>query len=239
MPDKLSGICGYELFGKFRRTKVLSNPTLLIVIFLGLILSVGLFLYLSQKSSSQGGSAPLVENISAIPWQEPKQASVGLPVRLKIPSINVDAPFEYVGLTSGGAMDVPEERHNVAWFNLGSRPGENGSAVIAGHYGWKNGKASAFDNLYKLRKGDKIYVEDDKGVIFSFVVRESRRYDPNADASDVFGSPDGKAHLNLITCEGVWDKVSKTYSKRLVVFTDLEEFFGGARKSEIVKSILL
>ncbi len=223
MPDKfLSGICGCELFRKFMRVKILSKQTLLIVIFSGLILSVGFFLYLSPKSSSQGGSALLVENITAIPWQEPEQASVGLPVRLKIPSINVDASVEYAGLDFDGAMDVPKERANVAWFGLGQRPGENGGAVIAGHYGWKNGKASAFDNLYKLRKGDKLYIEDDEGVIVPFVVRESRRYDPNDDASAVFGSPDGKSHLNLITCEGVWDKVSKTYSKRLVVFTDKE-----------------
>jgi len=32
-------------------------------------------------------------------------------------------------------MDLPKERANVAWFNLGPRPGENDSAVIAGHYG--------------------------------------------------------------------------------------------------------
>ncbi|MDO8443215.1 MAG: class F sortase [bacterium] len=153
---------------------------------------------------------------------DPSTGQVGLPTRLKIPSINVDASVEYVGLTPDGAMDVPKERANVAWFNLGPRPGDNGSAAIAGHYGWKDGKGSAFDNLYKLRKGDKIYVEDDKGVITTFVVRESRRYNPKMDASNVFSSNDGKPHLNLITCEGVWDKVSKTYSKRLVVFTDKE-----------------
>lgn len=143
-------------------------------------------------------------------------------MRLKIPNINVDAPVEYVGLTPDGAMDVPKERTNVAWFNLGQRPGENGSAVIAGHSGWKNGKAAAFDNLYKLRKGDKVYIEDEKGATITFVVRESRRYDQNADASAVFGSLDGKAHFNLVTCDGTWDKVSKTSSKRLVIFTDKE-----------------
>jgi len=125
-----------------------------------------------------------------------------------------------VGLTLDGAMDVPKGPDDVAWFSLGSRPGESGSSVIAGHYGWKNGKASAFDNLYKLRKGDTLYIEDDKVVITSFVVRESRRYDPEADASEVFGSNDGRARLNLVTCEGAWDKVSRTYSKRLVVFAE-------------------
>lgn len=151
------------------------------------------------------------------------QTNSGFPVRLNIPSINVDAPIEYVGLTPDGAMDVPKERANVAWFELGSRPGENGSAVIAGHYGrWKDGVGSVFDDLNKLRKGDILYVEDDKGTIISFVVRESRSYDLNADASDVFYSNDGESHLNLITCEGVWDEVSKSYSERLVVFTDKE-----------------
>lgn len=222
MPDKLlSGICGYEFFAKFMQSKILSKRVLLLTVVLsGLVLSIALLLYFFPKSSVQGGSALITEG--AVAFQKQEQSVSELPARLKIPSINVDALVEYVGLTPDGAMDVPKERTNVAWFNLGSRPGENGSAVIAGHYGWKNGKASIFDNLYKLRKGDKLYIENEKGVIISFVVRESRRYDPEADASDVFGSNEGKPHLNLITCEGEWDKVSKTYSQRLVVFTDKE-----------------
>ena len=149
--------------------------------------------------------------------------SVARPVRLKILAINVDSAIEYVGLAPDGTMDVPKERANVAWFSLGASPGESGSAVIAGHYGWENKKGSAFDNLYKLREGDKLYIEDDRGATISFVVRESRRYDPKADASEVFGSSDDKSHLNLVTCEGVWDEHTNQYSKRLVVFTDRVE----------------
>ena len=201
--------------------KILSRRALLLIIILsGLTLSVTLLSYFFPKSSVQGGSALVIE--SAVALQKQEQVISGLPARLKIPSINVDAPVEYVGLTPDGAMDVPKERTDVAWFNLGPRPGERGNAVIAGHYGWKNRKASTFDNLYKLRKGDKLHIENDKGETISFVVRESRRYDPNADASAVFGSNDERVHLNLITCEGVWDKIYKTYSKRLVVFTDKE-----------------
>lgn len=142
--------------------------------------------------------------------------------RVGLDGCSTPPPIEYVGLAPDGAMDVPKERTNVAWFNLGQRPGENGSAVIAGHYGWKNMEGSVFDDLHKLRKGDKLYIEDEKGATITFVVRESRRYDPQADASAVFGSNDEKAHLNLVTCEGEWDKVSKIYSKRLVVFADKE-----------------
>lgn len=143
-----------------------------------------------------------------------------LPARLKILSINVDAPIESVGLTPLGAMDVPKGPALVAWYKLGPRPGEIGNAVVAGHSGWKNNKPAVFDNLHKLQKGDLIYIQDAKGNTITFVMRESRSYDPKADATDVFSSNDGKAHLNLITCEGVWDKVTQSRSKRLVVFAD-------------------
>jgi hypothetical protein len=73
-----------------------------------------------------------------------------------------------------------------------------------------------------MQPGDKLYIKDEKGVVTTFVVRMSRSYDPAADASDVFGSSDGQAHLNLITCEGTWDKAQKSYSDRLVVFADEE-----------------
>jgi LPXTG-site transpeptidase (sortase) family protein len=152
---------------------------------------------------------------------KPIENVLGLPVRLIIPKINIDVDIKYVGLDSSGAMDIPKDPDEVAWFELGPRPGDVGSAVVAGHYGfWKSGRGSIFDNLNQLRKGDKIYVKDEKGVIITFIVQELRRYDLNADASDIFISTDGKAHLNLITCEGNWDAVQKTYSDRLVIFTD-------------------
>jgi len=200
--------------------KTLLKRTLIIAILTGLALSLGLISYFTFKSPIQSGSASLTANMATLYKQE--KANSGLPVRLKIPTINIDTAIEHVGITSDGAMDIPKDRANVAWFELGQRPGENGSAVIAGHYGWKNKKASAFDNLYKLHKGDKLYIEDNKGRVISFVVRENRRYDPKADASDVFSSNDGKSHLNLVTCEGVWNKAQKSYSQRLVIFTDKE-----------------
>lgn len=152
--------------------------------------------------------------------KEPVRA--GLPLRIQIPKIRVDASVEHVGLTAQGVVGVPKGPTTVAWFDLGPRPGEKGSSIISGHYGWTNNKPAVFDNLYKLRKGDKLYITDDKGLVTTFIVRESRRYDPKGDASNVFASLDGKPHLNLITCEGIWNKFSKSYSKRLVIFTDKE-----------------
>lgn len=148
--------------------------------------------------------------------------NVGLPLRLVIPKIGIDAAIEYVGLTRSGAMGIPKKLDNVAWFELGVRPGEIGTAVIDGHYGWKSGKSAVFDDLYTIQKGDIIYVKNDKGEDISFVVHKVQRYDPQANTGEIFTSSDGKSHLNLITCGGVWDKTIKGYSSRLVVFSDKE-----------------
>lgn len=200
--------------------KILLRQPLLIVILIGLIISSIYFFYFIPQKSISKNSKFIVENYFNIPSQE--QENFGLPVRLRIPVINVDAIVKYVGLTPDGAMDISKGPDDVAWFQPGSRPGEIGSAVISGHYGWKNNIPAAFDNLHRLQKGDKLYIEDDKGVVIAFVVRESRVYNWDANASGVFNSNDGKAHLNLVTCGGSWDKVKRNYSNRLVVFTDKE-----------------
>ena len=164
-----------------------------------------------QTNSDQYNTASLTS---------PKNIQANLPTRLNIPGINVNAAIEHLGLTPEGAMDAPEGPDTVAWFDLGPRPGEKGSAVIAGHYGrWKNSKTSVFDNLGKLKKGDKVYVEDADGKITAFVVKEARRYKADEIVPDVFNKTDGK-YLNLITCSGTWLESQKTYSDRLVIFTE-------------------
>ncbi len=145
-----------------------------------------------------------------------------LPSRLKIPSIGVDTTIYYVGLTPDGAMDVDKQDiKQVAWYQPGTHPGDIGSAVIAGHYGWLgSGESAVFNNLHNLNKNDEIIVIDNQGVSTIFIFRESRKYDPEANANDVFKSNDNKAHLNLITCYGDWVSSKNTYSDRLVVFAD-------------------
>ncbi len=151
-----------------------------------------------------------------------EQAILSSPLRLKIERIKVDTHIESVNTTQAGAMEVPKDIKNVAWYELGTHPGDVGSAVIAGHYGWKNSKESAFDKLYTLHKGDKVTTENKEGVITSFIVVDIKIFDSSANTKEVFYSNDGKSHLNLITCNGTWNKLDKNYSKRLVIFTDKE-----------------
>lgn len=195
---------------------------------MGLAFFLIFIFYFIIKSPIQNSELPLIENAFVPPASE--QTRFWRPMRLKIPSLNVDAAVEPVGLTPGGAMDVPKNRNDVAWFDLSSRPGEKGSAVMAGHFDWQDGASAVFDNLYKLQPGDKLSVEDGQGAATTFVVRASRSYEAAADASEVFVSNDGQAHLNLVTCEGVWNKTAKSYPQRLVVFTDKVDSTGSPQE---------
>lgn len=192
----------------------------LLFAFSGFALYIAILFFVVPARSSHYTPITFVE--SAVAFRKQEEQQFGAPIRINIPAIRVDALIEHMGLTPQGMVGVPKGPTNTAWFTGSATPGEHGTALIVGHFGWKNGIHAVFDNLSKLKKGDKIYVASDNGVMRTFVIRALKTYKKNEDSSIVFGVSDGGAHLNLITCSGVWDKVSKNYSTRLVVFADRE-----------------
>lgn len=144
-----------------------------------------------------------------------------LPVRLKIPSLGIDADIEHVGLDAENNMDVPKNDDNVAWYTLGARPGEKGSAVIAGHFDGRTGKPAVFYRVSELQPGDNIEVTSSDGImyVYSVTAKQSFPYD-DLPLQDIFGRTDITA-LNLITCKGTWDKAKRNYSHREVIYSRL------------------
>ncbi|MFI5267979.1 MAG: class F sortase, partial [Chloroflexota bacterium] len=123
----------------------------------------------------------------------------------------------HVGTTADGAMDAPHEWNDVAWFDLGYRPGERGSAVIAGHLDSTTDRAVFWD-LRLLKPGDKVLLKAQDGSQITFQVAGSEIYPYNqAPLQKIFGMAD-QPMLNLVTCNGVFDRGSKNYDKRLVVY---------------------
>ncbi len=171
------------------------------------------------SSNTLAYTLPVSKNKTAAPTKTVRKQSIIKEARLKIPTIKVNAIIKNMGVTSGGAMAVPGNRIDVGWYSSGTRPGDIGSAVIGGHNYWMDG-TGVFKNLYKLKIGDVISVVDAKGVTTVFVVRNMRTYDANDENTGIFASENG-THLNLITCSGTWDPIAKSFTKRLVIFTDI------------------
>lgn len=203
--------------------RILTRKTLYIILFAEIAVCIGLITHFILNRFEPGDPASLATPTSTSQsYHSPGKVTAEVPVRLKIPKLKIDAAIEHVGLTSEGEMEVPKSSGDVAWLNSGPRPGERGSSVIAGHFGLKDNVPAVFDNLHLLQTGDSLYIEDEQGATTTFVVREFRTYAPDEDASGVFAASDSKAHLNLITCRGVWDKSQESYSARLVMFADRE-----------------
>lgn len=151
----------------------------------------------------------------------PTGTPVAEPARLKIPAINVNALVEQVGLTPDGAMDVPKKWEDVGWYSLGARPGEAGSAVIDGHLD-SDVAPAVFWRLGQLKPGDHVYVLRSDNTQLDFVVQRRKSYAYNdASALPVIFGAATTSNLNLITCDGAWDRFTKNYSNRLVVFATL------------------
>jgi LPXTG-site transpeptidase (sortase) family protein len=144
-------------------------------------------------------------------------------MRLSIPAIGVDSVIEYVGLKDDGTMDVPLNPRNVGWLRTGSRVGDRGNSVIAGHLDWYGIGPVVFWNLGKLKPGDMVYIYTSLNTKLSFRVTDTAVYPLNDYPRErVFGN-NNQANLNLITCSGSFDRSSASYDKRLVVFTTLVE----------------
>ena len=174
---------------------------------------------LSQLHPAVNDKAVNIVNVEplAIPVK-PNPVVYSFPSRLIIPKLDVDTNIVQMCITATGNMEAPVTNKATGWYKYGARPGNVGSAVIDGHLGLSN--EAIFGKLDQLAIGDTISVIDDQGSTILFIVKRIATYERDSDATEIFTSQAG-SHLNLITCNGDWESHQATYSKRLVVFSDV------------------
>ncbi len=137
------------------------------------------------------------------------------PVRLVIPSINLDATVESRGLDADRNLATAQDFAHAAWYNRGPAPGQPGNALINGHVNWWTGDA-VFTRLKQLRMGDRIDVIRADGTSVAFTVNGRQTVAANARVASLF-APSQVATLTLITCSGVWNPLTLSNTQRLLV----------------------
>ena len=142
------------------------------------------------------------------------------PVRLIIPKLKIDAPFETLDLNADKTVGVPKEYTTVGWYSGSKTPGEIGPSVVLGHVDSYKGPA-VFFFLGRLDKGDRFTIHREDGSDATFEVDLLERY-PQSDfpTEKVYG-PIDFAGIRLITCSGKYDHATKRYSNNLVVYGHL------------------
>ncbi|MBI2004991.1 class F sortase [Patescibacteria group bacterium] len=154
--------------------------------------------------------------------QSPATTTALLPARIMVGAALVDAAVEPVGKKPDGSMDTPKNFTDVAWYSLGAKPGEAGNAVFAGHVNNALGTAGVFEHLTDISIGDQIVIADVQGRMLTYVVRAVDLYRVDTAPLETIFRMVGPSQVVLITCEGVWDKDTRSYTKRLVVTASLE-----------------
>lgn len=140
------------------------------------------------------------------------------PVKLVIPSLNINAKVQYVGIGKSGNMAVPYGYTDVGWYRYGPLPGQIGSAVFDGHVDNGLGVAAVFKHVGDIKIGDEIDVITEKGNKIPFKVTDVAQYgykDKTANQKIFIENKD--ALIRLITCTGTWVSNEKTYDHRIVV----------------------
>lgn len=143
-----------------------------------------------------------------------------LPVRLRIPELDINAHVKHVGVNAEGNMATPGNFTDVGWYKYGTVPGFVGSAVVDGHVDNALGLSGVFKRLGELGAGDEVFVDTASSTL-RFEVVEVASY-PAADVplGRLFNAKDG-AYLNLVTCDGAWIQDQNQYDRRLVVYARL------------------
>lgn len=202
-----------------KRKIIFKNIVLLVIVFVIVLI----FIFQGNKDKRSPvvvlPAPPTTESLSE------SEFGTGYPKTIIIPSVEVRARVENVGVTESGNMDVPEDYDDVGWFRHGARPGSPGSAVIAGHLDTGRGQPALFYNLSGIKIGDEVFIEDDTGEVLRFVVSGYRLVDyenpPDDLLREIFSTEGEKSRLILITCDGDWVPEEKTYTSRFIVFADL------------------
>ena len=160
---------------------------------------------------------PPVTTRDAAPTVAPAQPA---PVALAVPALDVEAPVDPVGARDDGQMAIPDDVDRVGWYRFGPAPGDEGSAVIAGHVDDREQGLGAMAPLRDAAVGDEVVVTDATGGTTRWRVVSREQVDKQALPVDRLFAREGPPRLVLITCGGEFLPEVGGYDSNVVVVAE-------------------
>ncbi len=146
---------------------------------------------------------------------------VGRPAFVSARSASIaDAAITPVDRDAGTALPDILPGDAVAWFEGSARPGEMGTALLAGHVVW-GGDAGVFARLDALAPGATVQVTDSGGTVYAFRVR-NRVTVRKGDLDPSLFSFSPERRLLLATCSGSIDAERGLRTHNLLVLATLD-----------------
>jgi sortase (surface protein transpeptidase) len=147
--------------------------------------------------------------------------SASPPTRIRIRTIDVEAPVTPIGLDANGQLQPPPPDNDnlVGWYQEGAAPGQDGTAVMAGHVDNKRG-LSVFYALGRLHPGAQVEIDRKDRTTAVFTVDAVEVYPKDHYPTDKVYGRTGRPELRLITCGGGFTKKTG-YQGNVVAYAHL------------------
>jgi sortase (surface protein transpeptidase) len=145
---------------------------------------------------------------------------VPAPIRLAVPALGVDTTVDPVGVAPDGQMEIPEDVDRVGWYRFGPAPGEDGSAVLAGHVDDAEQGLGVLATLRRASVGDEVRVTDDEGTTTRWRVVSREVISKQALPLENLFRRDGPPRLTLITCGGPFLPEYRSYRDNVIVVAE-------------------
>ncbi|MCA9318638.1 sortase [Candidatus Saccharibacteria bacterium] len=142
-----------------------------------------------------------------------------LPKTISISKLGVRARVLQMGVLANGEMATPSNTNDTGWYMGSVRPGEKGASIINGHVSGLT-RGGVFLGLKKLGVGDKITITKGDGAVLTYEVRATEAIAADQlNMSKLFSVYEDKDEgLNLITCAGTYNRSTKSFNKRTIVY---------------------
>lgn len=158
-------------------------------------------LWLGNQSVQTVQAATLPEVRPSVPE---KKIISGKPVRIVVPSVEVDLPVHDGFYNPADGSWTLSEEPRAYYATLTPVPNDfAGNSLIYGHNNWK-----VFYKLTNMTPGAKAYVHTENGHIFSYTFKKSENLKP--DNVSIFAYR-GEPMLTLQTCVGTWYELRQMF----------------------------
>lgn len=143
------------------------------------------------------------------------------PRRIEVSAVGLSGCIQRVGIDQHNAIAVPDNIYLAGWYVNSPLPGEPGVSIIDGHVLGRYNDA-IFKDLNRLAAGDIVRIQYGDLSWKSFEVLGVDSYVTAEAMPELLRQVEGvERQVNLITCDGIFNRADQSYDQRLIVRTKL------------------
>lgn len=137
-----------------------------------------------------------------------------VPASVNIPSLNLNAQVEPVGIHTNGTVALTQDHRKVGWYKSSAPSGANSTVLLVGY---RFGETPIFSSIDQLHTGDVVELRNVGGESFWYQISSIDFYAAKDVPLAKLVTIDQGESLVLAGNSGDWDETKKEFSERIIV----------------------